>query len=860
MSTEMPTSMSSAKSTSDNGPPQPNGGVTFLSIACVLLVVVVTGLALYWWIRKRKRQRQRRQPGRPAPQSLPEVRYRRDGSDSVNGEVVNVDVAIESAEILLSSPKQSPVTDYGLVKEEERQEKIEEDYQYGGDTINDDELMLENSDGDLENMTPPPIPVAVFVEHVKEMKKDSNSFEDEWSNLSDNSHKTQRCAKIEANVKKNRYKNILPYDHSRVVLELIDGIPNSDYINANHIPGFSQGCSYIASQGPNVASASDFWRMVWQEKIDTIVMVTNLVEKGKTKCEQYWPGCESSVVYDTITVFCDGENHGVYDVRRAFTIEKRGEFRRVDHFHFVKWPDKGVPRNASVVLKFIEQVKLSREGKTTPLLVHCMLGVGRTGVVVTLHNEMERADLTGVVDIFNYVRQMRQCRPQMVQTPEQYEFIHDAILEYILNPNTMIPVDQMAETYRRLLKKDKSTGEIPLEQEYQILYTLCHEPPSNAVQTGGLAENTTKNRYQNVIPVDKHRPLLMTTSYDSSTQYINATFCQAYRERERIITTQMTLPSTVVDFLSLIYDYRISTIVMLNDVMDEQSASIYWDKSNPNITDPFSIDVLGKVESDHWVERTLELKRRRDTRIVQQFQFTSWVAVQSDGFCQNILDFLHHVTTNHDDDDSPILVHCLNGIGRTGVFCVIKMSIDQLEAEGVVDIFQIVKTLRNDNQQMIQSFDDYLLCYSIMNHHITCNKDRVDGSYNRTSLDMVSNISEGDELIDDENIFYAQIDDDDDEEEEGGVEDVEERGDEGNDGQHETYRDDNDDEEEVDDAKYDEERGDEGSDRFNENYRDDVDTEMRDDKQYDGDQTEVANDDFDKCIGSDDKADILTYF
>lgn len=624
--------------------------------------------------------------------------------------------------------------------------------------------------GHTEEATIGPVSVQEFADHVKIMKDDSTSFDDEWARLYDHRYKLQSFAMMEANFKKNRYKNILPYDHARVILDLVGDDPHSDYVNASYIQSFTKENTYIASQGPNVTSIADFWRMVWQKEVETIIMATNLVDKGKIKCEKYWPDQGEEMYFEDIVVTCEAEVHGIHDARRTLVLHKDEEVRCLDHFHFTRWPDKGVPRNVSVLLRFIQEVNQSRDDKSTPLLVHCSAGVGRTGVVIALDNEMQRAKQTGFVDIFNFVRAMRQCRPQMVQTPEQYEFIHDAMLEFLVGHDTMIPRDRFIEHFADLrTKSDQDVTMTKLDQEFEIMNKVCHEPPMDATNVGKLEENASKNRYQNVLPRDTHRPLLISFSTDTSTQYINATFCQGYKDREKIITTQMPLSQTVTDFLRLIYDYRISTIVMLNDLLKEDASSTYWDEANPNIKQPFSMNVLDTVESEHWTERTLELKHRKNTRIIQHFQFLSWKEVDSVGFYQTLLDFMNNVTSQQ-GGDSPVLVHCLNGVGRTGVFCVVKMCLDQLEVEDAVDVFQIVKALRHDNFQMIQSLEDYKLCYRILNHLMAMSQENTLQSAQEFDMEKDDVLSEsvstrtGDEDCEDVEIdpieYYAHNDDD----------------------------------------------------------------------------------------------------
>jgi tyrosine-protein phosphatase non-receptor type 11 len=248
---------------------------------------------------------------------------------------------------------------------------------------------------------------------------------------------------------RNRYKNILPYDRTRVKLQY--GNPEtdgSDYINANYIQVDGCQVKYIATQGCLTATVADFWRMIWQENTRIIVMVTELVEAGKNKCCQYWPKpdakemCQDVYKGRILVQYVDEVNCGDYKIRKfliGFEVksdeqfEAKGEKRTVYQYHFTSWPDKSLPKKPDVLVHFTSEV-MNRQAEVKnlgPIVVHCSAGIGRTGTFMVIGVLLDQVKRTGTSDkIHEIVRRMRTQRSGMVQTEAQYKFLYD-VLPYI---------------------------------------------------------------------------------------------------------------------------------------------------------------------------------------------------------------------------------------------------------------------------------------------------------------------------------------------------------------------------------------------------------------------------------------------
>ncbi|KAM7002084.1 tyrosine-protein phosphatase non-receptor type 5-like isoform 1-T2 [Tautogolabrus adspersus] len=233
-------------------------------------------------------------------------------------------------------------------------------------------------------------------------------------------------------VRKNRYKTILPNTHSRVILHSLDEEDFlTTYINANYLKGYGgEEQAYIATQGPTVNTVGDFWRMVWQERSPIIVMITNLEEKNE-KCAEYWP--EDTVTHEgieiTVVTVTQEDDYSL----RVFTLKCEGEERSLRQYWYTSWPDQKTPDKAPPLLELVQEVERAREEappSSGPTIVHCSAGIGRTGCFIATSILCKQLRTEGVVDILKTTCQLRLDRGGMIQTSEQYQFVHHVLSLY----------------------------------------------------------------------------------------------------------------------------------------------------------------------------------------------------------------------------------------------------------------------------------------------------------------------------------------------------------------------------------------------------------------------------------------------
>ncbi|KYO42210.1 hypothetical protein Y1Q_0002829 [Alligator mississippiensis] len=567
----------------------------------------------------------------------------------------------------------------------------------------------------------PAIRVADLLQHITQMKRGQGyGFKEEYEALPEGQTASWDTAKEDENRNKNRYGNIISYDHSRVRLQLLDGDPHSDYINANYIDGYHRPRHYIATQGPMQETVKDFWRMIWQENSASVVMVTNLVEVGRVKCVRYWP--DDTEVYGDIKVtLIETEPLAEY-VIRTFTVQKKGyhEIREIRQFHFTSWPDHGVPCYATGLLGFVRQVKFLNPPEAGPIVVHCSAGAGRTGCFIAIDIMLDMAENEGVVDIFNCVRELRSQRVNLVQTEEQYVFVHDAILEACLCGNTAIPVCEFRSVYYNISRLDPQTNSSQIKDEFQTLNIVTPRVRPEDCSIGLLPRNHDKNRCMDVLPLDRCLPFLISVDGESS-NYINAALMDSHKQPAAFIVTQHPLPNTIADFWRLVFDYNCSSIVMLNEMDAAQLCMQYWPEKTSCCYGPIQVEfVSADIDEDiiNRIFRICNMARPQDGyRIVQHLQYIGWPAYRdtppSKRSLLKVVRRLEKWQEQYDGRDGRTVVHCLNGGGRSGTFCAICSVCEMIQQQNIIDVFHIVKTLRNNKSNMVESLEQYKFVYEV---------------------------------------------------------------------------------------------------------------------------------------------------
>ncbi|KAG0423774.1 hypothetical protein HPB47_000466 [Ixodes persulcatus] len=565
-----------------------------------------------------------------------------------------------------------------------------------------------------------------------------------------------------------------------VILKPIPGQKkSSDYINANYIDGYHKSRAFIGTQGPLPATFDDYWRMVWEQRVCIIIMITNLVERGRRKCDMYWPK-EGTETYGIIQVKLVQEIVMATYTIRTFAIKnikvkkKQASERTVYQYHYTNWPDHGVPDHPLPVLSFVAKSSAANPPAAGPMIVHCSAGVGRTGTYIVLDAMLRQMRQRQSVNVYGFLRHIRQQRNYLVQTEEQYVFIHDALLEAIDSGDTearLLPffpfslgrhvgVSQLSRYVQSLQTAQvATTGAGDNEKSWSLLerqfklVTMFKAKDFNVVSAVKPC-NKAKNRSLNLIPIESHRVHITPKPGIDGSDYINATFLQGFNRLREFIVTQHPLMDTMADFWQMVWDHNSQTIVVLS-VVDEKEHPQFWpDTDEEQDYGSFKVKPTGESGAAPVAEEKGALMPgeggglpSRDF-ILQSTQDDYELACrlllcpgwpQSCSPLAKAFELVKEVGARQErDQNGPVVIVDRYGGTEAATFCCLSALYRQLEREKCVDVYMYAKLYHMRRPGIWKSQDDFLFLYRALESLLAASSSS-DGSLNPVANSTTTN-------------------------------------------------------------------------------------------------------------------------
>ncbi|CAC5378523.1 Tyrosine-protein phosphatase non-receptor type 11,Tyrosine-protein phosphatase non-receptor type 13,Tyrosine-protein phosphatase corkscrew,Tyrosine-protein phosphatase non-receptor type 6 [Mytilus coruscus] len=561
------------------------------------------------------------------------------------------------------------------------------------------------------------IRVSELKDYIFKRKSNVNvKLEDEYKKIPYGVQHPTTKAQLKENLPKNRFKTTFPYDHTRVVLELDHGM-SSDYINANYVDGFEKEKCYIASQGPVKHTINDHWRMIWQNNTRKIIMLTNLVEGPKRKCERYWPDGGKPITYGNLVLTLLTEKERAAYITREIEVEdkKTKEKRCIIQYHFTAWPDHGTPDPLYLVLfhKHVISDHTSTE-KNGPLLVHCSAGIGRTGTYIGLDALHEEGSATGFVDVVKFVKKMRYSRMNMVQTPEQYVCLHYALLEAFTMKDTNVGKEEFGTIWQEIVLDKGPVNRQRLHEEFKMLEAKKSEHDKAQYVAAKSPENVKKNRNKSIIPTDNNR--LFLTSYEKGrTDYINAVQAPSYTKFVGYLTTQLPLPDTKVDFWTMVRDHNSSTIVVF--LNDPAEADLVYSTSKDSFTcGKYSLTITNRGKEDMDVTSCKVILSKKDDKAREIALYLAVTKGLPDP--QVLCKLVNLISTRVSMSNDPVTVVSGDGAKNCGVFCTFANAVSSVTIDNNANIFQLARMLQLRRPEFFSDFNEYRLCYEALNLYL----------------------------------------------------------------------------------------------------------------------------------------------
>lgn len=574
-------------------------------------------------------------------------------------------------------------------------------------------LIVEKKDEEMRKETTSLTKVKDFEDYVREAIQ-SGLLDKQYETFPRGQTRPWDYGKLPQNKPKNRYGNLIAYDETRVILKKLPDDDYSDYINANYITGYKQKKHYIATQGPKPSTVIDFWRMIWQENVLIICMLSNVIENGKKKCEQYWPDIGKKKKYGDVIVLNAKHNVFADYCFRTFQVTCGEETRKIEQLHYTAWPDHGVPLYTHSIVTYLKKLLATPPGNG-PVVVHCSAGVGRTGTIILCDICLHRAAAEGLVDVFAETASIRNERANMVDNKQQYLLAHLALVECLLSIPTTLPCNDLLparikELKKQLIVQQQRLQNIAWQDEALRQFT---SPPS-------LSEkNRAKNRFPELISDKVSRIYLKRyPTSDEDSDYLSAVYVDGVKLQNQYLATQLPMPSTVNDFWRMIAEFKVELILMLQppDLQDPTCCAIAPASGEFKPTPYLNITAKEVIEFEYYTSQKLLLVDNSEKPSREQYVTILCLTEWKSGRNQPLPPVMTMVTLWQAAEriargDGPTVTLCHDGVTGCGLYLALNFLLERMAVERECDVCLAVRAVRRSRPDFVRSLEQLEFLY-----------------------------------------------------------------------------------------------------------------------------------------------------
>ncbi|KAH9494745.1 hypothetical protein Btru_017776 [Bulinus truncatus] len=492
----------------------------------------------------------------------------------------------------------------------------------------------------------------------------------------------------------------------------------------------------------------EYERMLWEQKTEKVVMLTNLIEEGKAKCEKYWPD-SGKTMFGEIKVKLKETHHFADFIIRKIELEKKDESTRtLTHYHFTSWPDQGVPLTPWALVDFEQKVDASKA--TSPIVVHCSAGVGRTGTFIALHNIMRQAEETGYVDFYNTLAKLREDRTLMIQTADQYIFLHKAAQAAIVCIGTTVTSNDIRNRIKHL-EENGLNGISNMEKEFNNICATCMDRETQSENADNIYQNTEsittetnsdeRNRFPSITPRNSYRPYLNCETQEMES-YINAVFVPGFQKKDQHLLTQLPMPTTFIDFWRLVTQYKVSLVVAfeVDSMMTDKTIANYLPSGNqPMISSALEIHSESIKEDSLWEEQTLKVTINNSVSKPGHHSLIHLKCKDTELNARKLLNLVNKSRSYNAQVDGRILYTCRDGASLSGLACVLSLLLDRMHHDSCLTVPLVVGSIKSIRPEVIPTFEQYKMLYEALNRYneTTATYSNMDESIFITSTNSI---------------------------------------------------------------------------------------------------------------------------